>query len=61
MAAQRELMAELAAERSGAEAAKQLKSALDGIVDLREFLNAKKHVVASRSTEELFSYFDMRH
>ena len=42
MAAQRELMAELAAERFGAEAAKQLKSALDGIVDLREFLNAKK-------------------
>ena len=61
MAVQRELMADLAAERFGAETGERLKSVLDGIVDLKDLLDAKARVKASRSAEELFSYFERRH
>ena len=61
MASNRELMADLAAERFGAETGKCLKSILDGIVDLEELQEAKAHVRASRTAGELFAYFDRRH
>ena len=59
-AAQRELMADLAAERFGAETGERLKPVLDGIVDLKDLMDAKARVKASRSAEELFSYFERR-
>ena len=61
MASNRELMADLAAERFGAETGERLKSILDGIVDLEELQEAKAHVRASRTAGELFAYFDRRH
>ena len=61
MASNRELMADLAAERFDAETGERLKSMLDGIVDLEELQEAKTHVRASRTAEELFAYFDRRH
>ena len=60
MAVQRELMADLAAERFDAETGERLKSVLDGIVDPKDLLDAKARVKASRSAEELFSYFERR-
>ena len=60
MAVQRELMADLAAERFDAETGERLKSVLDGIVDLEDLLDAQARVKASRSAEELFSYFERR-
>ena len=60
MAVQRELMADLAAERFDAETGERLKPVLDGIVDLEDLLDAKARVKASRSAEELFSYFERR-
>ncbi len=60
VASNRELMADLAAERFGAEAGERLKSALDSIVDPEEFQAARAHVTASRTAEELFAFFDKR-
>ena len=54
----RELMADLAAERFGAEAGERLKAMLDGIVDPEQFQEATAHVAASRTAEELFAFFD---
>ena len=61
MASNRELMADLATERFGAETGERLKSMLDGIVDLEELREAKAHVRTSRTAEELLAYFDRRH
>ncbi len=60
MALNRELMARLAAERFGDEAGERLKSMLDGIVDPERFQEATAHVAVSRTSEELFAFFDKR-
>ena len=60
VASNRELMARLAAERFGAEAGERLKSVLDGIVDPERFQEATAHVAVSRTSEELFAFFDKR-
>ena len=61
MVAQREHLADLAAERFDAETGERLKSVLDGVVDLEELQDAKARVKASRSAGALFSYFEKRH
>ena len=60
-ASSRELLADLAAERFDAEAGERLKAMLDGIVDPEQFQETTAHVRTSRTTQELFAYFDKRH